>query len=104
MHPPGSAIFKIVFDAYNFSIISNLFDSDKPYALRMRKLKCANKMYHIFGDAFRTKVKKFNPNLPENYLKSTKIPIMACKFSKNFWGSMTPDPLRAFLVFQSASK
>ena len=29
--PP--AIFKIIFDAYNFSIISNLFDSYKPYAL-----------------------------------------------------------------------
>ena len=28
--PP--AIFKNVFDKYNFSIISNLFDSDKLYA------------------------------------------------------------------------
>ena len=29
--PP--AIFKNVIDVYNFSIISNLFDSNKPYAL-----------------------------------------------------------------------
>ena len=29
------AIFKNVFDAYNFSIISNLFDTYKPYALSM---------------------------------------------------------------------
>ena len=28
--PP--AIFKNVFEVYNFSIISNLFDSNKPYA------------------------------------------------------------------------
>ena len=27
------AIFKNVLDVYNFSIISNLFDSNKPYAL-----------------------------------------------------------------------
>ena len=30
-YPP--AIFKNIFDAYNFSIISNRFDNYKPYAL-----------------------------------------------------------------------
>ena len=35
--PP--AIFKNGFDVYNFSIISNLFDSDKSYALSTRKSK-----------------------------------------------------------------
>ena len=29
-----AAIFKNVLDVYNFSIISNLFDSNKPYALK----------------------------------------------------------------------
>ena len=32
MHPLP-AIFKVVLNVYNFSIISNLFDSDKPSAL-----------------------------------------------------------------------
>ena len=48
MHPPPSAIFKHVFDEYNFSIISNLFDNNKPYALSTRKGKCTNKMHHIW--------------------------------------------------------
>ena len=30
---PSPAIFQIIFDVYSFSIILNLFDSDKPYAL-----------------------------------------------------------------------
>ena len=45
MLPP--AICKHVFDAHNSSIISNLFDSDKPYSLSTHNLKCANKMRHF---------------------------------------------------------
>ena len=44
---PPPAIFKNVFDVYNFFIISNLLDSDKPYALSAHNRKCANKMHHI---------------------------------------------------------
>ena len=53
----------------------------------------------IFGEALRIRVKNFKQNWPENYSKSTKIAITACKF---FRGSMSPDPPRAFLVSQSA--
>ena len=42
------AIFKIVFDVYNFSITSNLFESDKPNALSTHNRKCARKMLHIW--------------------------------------------------------
>ena len=44
------AIFKNVFDVglYNFSIISNLFDSDKSYALSTHNRKCANKILHNY--------------------------------------------------------
>ena len=42
------AIFKIVFDAYNFSITSNLFESDKPYALSTHNQKCTRQMHHIW--------------------------------------------------------
>ena len=47
MHPPP-AIFKNAFDVYTFSMISNLFDSNKPYALSTHNRKCANKMDHIW--------------------------------------------------------
>ena len=38
----------------------------------------------IFGEALRIRVKKFKQILPENYTKSTKIAIIAYKFSKSF--------------------
>ena len=45
---PPPTIFKHVFDEYNFSIISNLFDNNKPYALSTHNGKCTNKMHHIW--------------------------------------------------------
>ena len=83
-----------------FSIISNLFNSGKPYAsstisiIENVRTKCI-----IFGEALRIRVIKFKENLRENYTKSTKIAIAACKFSKNFRGSMPPNPLEPFLFF-----
>ena len=96
-----SAIFKHVFDAYNFSIISNLFDSNKPCSLA-RINENVRTQYIVFDEALTIKVKKFKQNLPENYSKSTKIAIAACKFSKFFRGSKPPDSLKLFLVSQSA--
>ena len=95
MHLPP-VIFKTVFYAYNFSIVSNLFDSNKPYPLSTHNRKCANKIYHIFGETLRIRVKKFKQILPENYSKCTKIAITSRKFSKFFRGSMFPDPLDLF--------
>ena len=57
----------------------------------------------ILGEAFRIRVKKFEQNLVENYPKSAKIAITACKFLKIFRGSMPADLPRAFLASQSAS-
>ena len=51
----------------------------------------------IFGEALRTRVKKFKQNLAENYSKSTKIAIRACTFLKIFRESMPPNPLETFL-------
>ena len=90
MHPLP-AIFKVVLNVYNFSIISNLFDSDKPSALSTHNGKCANKMHHILRST-QIRVKQFEQNLAENYSKRTKITITACKFSKIFRGSMLLDP------------
>ena len=82
-----------------FSKISNLFDSNKPYALSTHNRKYAS----IFGEALRITVKKIKQNLTENYSNSTKIAITACNISKIFRRSMPPDPPRPFLVSQSAS-
>ena len=61
-------------------------------------------MHHTgFGKALKIKVKKCKQNLPEIYLKSTKIAITTSKFSKLFRDGMPADPSRAFLVSQSAS-
>ena len=49
-----------------------------------------------FGEALRIRVKKIKQNLCENYSKSTKIAITACKFSKIVRGSMPADPLEPF--------
>ena len=93
MHPPTRDFFKC-FDVYDFSIISNLFDSDKPYALTTHNRKCANKMHHIWlSSLLRIRFEKFQQSLPKNYSKGTKITITACKFSKIFRGSMPADPL-----------
>ena len=46
----------------------------------------------------RIRVKKFKQNLRENYSKSTKIAITACKFSKFFRASVPPDSLEPFLL------
>ena len=78
MHPPTSR-FKNVFDAYNFSIISNFFDSDKLYDISTH-IENVRRKCSIFGEAFEIGVKKFKQNLPKNYSKSTKIAITACKF------------------------
>ena len=92
---------KSVFDVYNFSIISNFFDSDKPYVksthifylIENLQTKCI-----IFGEALKNRVKKFTQNLPENYSKSTKITKAACKFS----GGACPCTPLHFFVSQSA--
>ena len=88
MHIFPPAIFKTVFDAYNFSIM--------PYTLATHNRKCANKMHHIWRSSLlRIRVQKFIQNLPENYSKSTKIAITACEFSKNFRGSIPPGAFRS---------
>ena len=63
-----------------FFYILNLFDRDKPFVLSTCDRNCANKM--IFGEALRIRVKKFEQNLSEDYAKSAKIAITACKLQK----------------------
>ena len=94
---PPPAIFKNIFNVYNFSIISNLFYSNislTPYA---RIIENVRTTCIIFDERLRIKVKKCKQNLPEIYSKSTKMAITACKFSKIYRGSMPPDPLKPFV-------
>ena len=46
-HPP--AIIKNVYDEYKVSIILNLFDNDKLYALSTHNRECANKMHNYLA-------------------------------------------------------
>ena len=41
--------------------------------------------------------KQLKQNLPKNCSKSTKMATTACKFSKIYWGSMSPDSIEPFL-------
>ena len=96
--PPTISKMLLMYIAHNFAIISNLFHSTKPYAfcpyIENVRTKCI-----IFGKALRIRVKKFKQNLPENYSKSTKITITACKFSKIFRESIPPDFSRLKSLF-----
>ena len=56
----------------------------------------------VFCESLKIRGKKFERNLPENSSKSTKTAIAVYKFSKNYWESMPPDPLRAIFVPQIA--
>ena len=62
-------IFKNIFDVYKFSIISNLFDSDKFYARSIENVrtKCI-----VFGEALRIRVKQFKQNFREIIKKTLK--------------------------------
>ena len=62
--PP--AILKNIFHEYNFSIISNLFDNNKPYALSKHKsINNVRTKRIIFGEALRIRGKKIKQNFPE---------------------------------------
>ena len=63
----------------------------------MRIIRTVRKKCITFGQSLRIRVKKFKHDLPENYSKSTKAAITACKFSKIFPGEHTPHPLELFL-------
>ena len=99
----STAIFQNVFDVFNFSIISNLFNSIKPYALKDASSKMCEQNASYLAKLSELGSKNFKQKLPESYSKSTKIAITSCEFSKLFRGSMSPDPPRAFLVFQKPS-
>ena len=45
---PPLAIFNNVFSEYNFSIILNLFDNTKPYALSTHESMCVSKMHPVW--------------------------------------------------------
>ena len=52
----------------------------------------------IFGEALKIGGQNYKQNLPENYSKSTKIAITACKFSK-FSGEPCPRTLLKPFLF-----
>ena len=83
MHPPP-ANFKNVFDEYNYSLISNLFDKNKPYALSMHNRKYAKKMHYVLAKHSELGSKNFTKIRSKIIQKALKSAITSCKFSKFF--------------------
>ena len=83
MHTP-SAIFNIVFDEYNFSITSNLFDTNNRYALSTHKSKMCeqNASYRYFVKHSELGAKNLNKVCHKSCLKNTEMAITVGKFSK----------------------
>ena len=102
MYSPHQLFFDYVFDKYNFSIISNLFNDNKPYALahiiENVRTQCII-LYLVKYSLLKIIVKKFKQSLPEKCSKNTKIAITACNISKFFLRSMPRTPLKPFLYF-----
>ena len=98
MLPP--VIFKNVFDAYNFSMIYKLFDSNNNITLTPQARMITNvRAKCIVGYlAKHSELGIKYLNLPENYSKITKIAITARNFLNFFRGSIPPpDPRELFL-------
>ena len=97
MHPPHQPFSNMFLNEFSFSIISNLFDNSKPYALSTHNQKCTVRTKCIiFGETLRFRGK----NLYKIYLKIVqkvlKWPLQYVNFQKIFLESMLPDPPRAF--------
>ena len=98
MHPPSYS-FNAVFDEYNFSIISNLFDNNHLYALSTHKSKkCEQNVSYLVKD-LELEAKKLNRICHKNCSKSSKMTITVSKFLKTYRGSIPPDPPRAIFLF-----
>ena len=95
MHPPPYS-FNAVFDEYNFSMISNLFDNNHLYALSTHKSKmCEQNVSYLVKD-LELEAKKLNKICHKNCSKSAKMAITVSKFLKTFRGSIPPDPLEPY--------
>ena len=92
--PP--AVFKNVFDAYNFSIISNFCDSDKLYAIRTHNQKCAKKMHHIWRSTQKLRSKNLNKICEKIIQKALKQPLQHVNFEKFSGAACSRTPLESF--------
>ena len=100
MHPP-TAILKHVVDEYNFSIISNVFNNNKPHAQSTHNQKCMNKMHHkLFDETLRFRGKNFHQNLRLIVQKVLKWPLQYVSF-QIFLGEHTPVSPTAFYILRT---
>ena len=98
MHPLSPAIFKHVFDKYNFSRISNIFDDNKPYAVRpqARIIENVRTKCIIICETLRIRDKKLQQNLPKYVQKVLKWPLHYVNFRKIFGEACPRTPLESF--------
>ena len=89
---PPPAILKNVFHEYNFSIISNLFDNNKPNALSKHKsTMCEQNASYL---------EKHSNKIFLNIVEKAQTWLLQYENFQNFSGKHAPEPPRAFLVPQ----
>ena len=98
---PSPAIFDVIFDEYDLSIILNLFDNNDPYAVNTHKWKMWGQNTLYLAKDSELGVKKLKKLYLENCSKSTKTAITVSKFKKIFRGSMTLDSLDSYFCFST---
>ena len=76
----GGCIPKHVFDEYNFSLISNLFNITISLTPKARIIENVQTKCIIFGETRRFRGKKFKQNLRINCSRSTKMATAVSKF------------------------
>ena len=96
--PPPPAIFKHGFGEYSFSIISNLFDNNKPYALstHIENVRYEQNASYLVKHS-KLGAKNFNKICLKIVQKVLKWPLQYVNFEKISGGSMPPHPLEPFL-------
>ena len=93
---PPAAILKNVVHEYNFSIISNLFDSNKPYALSKHKSTMCEQNASYLKKLSKLGVKKLNKIFLNTVEKAQTWLLQYENFLK-FSGKHAPEPLKPFL-------
>ena len=91
---PLPAILKNVFHEYNFSIILNLFDNNKPYALSKQKSTMCEQNAPYLEKHSELGAKKLN-KIFLNIVEKAQTWLLQYK---NFRGSMPSNPPKANLV------
>ena len=97
---PRPSHCKNVLDKYNFSMVSNLVDYNKLYALSTHNRKCANNCI-IFGELKHSEIGQKLFNKICFVQKALKWPLQCADFQIFFGGACSLTPLHSFLFLNA---